>query len=118
MAEIINLNDASPAAPAGYINGKWQKGPQSGVDPTSGYGVFPVSVYVPLGGGLNPMQETPTGVGTATLTLTQYPIAMTLILVVNGVIQMPGIDYTISGLVVTMTVSTLSTDKLGAWYSY
>lgn len=48
QAEIINLNDASPAAPSGKTDIKWQKGPQSGTDPTTGYPIFPVSAYMPL----------------------------------------------------------------------
>lgn len=46
MAEVINLNDTSPAAPAGKMNVKWQKGSQTGIDLNSGYAVFPVSAYI------------------------------------------------------------------------
>jgi hypothetical protein len=47
MSEVINLNDTSPVAPAGEQNVKWQKGPQSGTDPTTGLPIFPVSAYFP-----------------------------------------------------------------------
>ncbi len=117
-AEIINLNDTLPPAPTGYTNGKWQKGPQSGIDPTTGLGVFPVSVYVPVGAGLVHVQEVPAGVGTSTLTLSFPPIAETLIFVINGVVQMPLVDYTLSSLTISMTVTTESDDKIGAWYAY
>ncbi len=117
-AEIINLNDTTPAAPAGFVNALWQKGPQSAVDPTTGLGVFPVSCYVAIGAGLTLIQEVPTGAGTSTLTLSHEPVVASLVLVVNGVIQMPTVDYTIAAAIVTMTVSTESDDKLGAWYAY
>lgn len=45
MSEVINLNNTVPAAPSGNTNVLWQKGPQSGVDPSSGAPVFPVSAY-------------------------------------------------------------------------
>lgn len=46
MAEIINLNNTSPAAPSDSKNVEWQKGTQTGTDPASGYGIFPVSAYM------------------------------------------------------------------------
>jgi hypothetical protein len=120
-AEIINLNDSLPAAPAGNIDVKWQRGPQSGVDPTTGFPVFPVSAYVPLGGGLTPTQEIPAGAQdgvNVTFTLSHTPAL--LFWVINGVIQMPGVglDFTLAAAVITMTVPPISTDKLGAWYWY
>ncbi len=117
-AEIINLNDSLPAAPTGYTNGKWQKGPQSGIDPGTGLGVFPVSVYVPVGAGLVHVQEVPAGVGTSTLTLSFPPIAATLIYTINGVEQIPTVDYTLSSLTISMTVSTESDDYVVATYAY
>lgn len=45
-AAVINLNDTTPAAPAGQQNVKWQKGPQSGTDSSTGYPIFPVSAYI------------------------------------------------------------------------
>jgi hypothetical protein len=46
-AQIINLNDTSPAAPANSRNGKWQKGATTGNDPTYDVPIYPVSVNVP-----------------------------------------------------------------------
>lgn len=46
MSEIINLNNTVPAVSAGAQNVLWQKGSQTGTDPASGYGIFPVSAYV------------------------------------------------------------------------
>ncbi len=117
-AEIINLNDTTPAAPPGFVNALWQKGPQSAVDPTTGLGVYPVSAYVAIGAGVTLVQEVPAGVGTGVLTLSHEPIVASLVLVVNGVIQMPLVDYTIAAEIITMTVSTESDDKLGAWYGH
>jgi len=45
MAQIINLNDSAPAAPANAKNGKWQKGATTGVDPSTGLPIYPASVY-------------------------------------------------------------------------
>lgn len=47
-SEIINLNDATPAAPAGAVNVKWQKGASSGTDPSSGLPIYPASANVPV----------------------------------------------------------------------
>jgi hypothetical protein len=47
-SEIINLNDSSPAAPAGHVNVKWQKGASSGTDPATGLPVYPVSANAPV----------------------------------------------------------------------
>jgi hypothetical protein len=46
MAQIINLNDSAPAAPANSVNGKWQKGATTGVDPSTGLPIYPASVYL------------------------------------------------------------------------
>lgn len=46
-AEVINLNDTNPAAPTNTENVKWQKGAQTGTDPTTGLPIFPVSANVP-----------------------------------------------------------------------
>ncbi len=116
-AGIINLNDSLPVAPPGFTNVLWQKGPQSGTDPSTGLPINPVSAYVALGAGFTPVQEVPAGVGTGTLTLSFSPIEASVILVVNGVVQMPsGVDYTISDVTISMTVSTEADDKLGVWY--
>ncbi len=115
-AGIINLNDSIPAAPIGYVNVSWQKGPQAGTDPATGLPINPVSAYVLLGGGLTAIQEVPAGVGTSTLTLSFVPVDASVMLVVNGVVQMPGVDYTALADVLSMTVSTESDDKLGVWY--
>jgi lipoprotein-anchoring transpeptidase ErfK/SrfK len=50
---FINLNDSSPAAPAGYQDAKWQMGPTSGNEPNTGYPIFPVSNSVPNTGGVS-----------------------------------------------------------------
>ncbi len=115
-AGIINLNDTLPAAPSGYTNVLWQKGPQSGTDPATGLPINPVSAYVSLGAGLTAVQETPSGAGTVTITLAFTPVTASLFFVINGVIQMPTVDYTLSANIITTTVSTESDDKLGAWY--
>jgi hypothetical protein len=48
MSEILNLNAANPAAPAGARNTTWQKaGSPSGTDPTSGQPYFDTSTYIP-----------------------------------------------------------------------
>lgn len=46
-AEIINLDNTTPAAPSGNINVTWQKGTTTGTDPATGYPIFPVSGYIP-----------------------------------------------------------------------
>lgn len=45
-ASEINLNDASPAAPAAAVNVRWQKGASSGTDPVYGIPIYPVSAHV------------------------------------------------------------------------
>lgn len=50
---IINLNDLTPAARVGMALAKWQKGAQSGIDPTTGYPIFPVTAEYPNFGGVS-----------------------------------------------------------------
>src|SRR5690348_3940474 len=45
-ATEINLDDTSPAAPANTVNLKWQKGAQTGTDPTNGLPIYNVSGYM------------------------------------------------------------------------
>ena len=48
MSAIINLNGADPTASAGKVLGVWQKDPTpGGIDPTTGYPYYNVSVEVP-----------------------------------------------------------------------
>jgi hypothetical protein len=47
QAEIINLNDATPAAPTGQQNVHWQKGATTGNDAATGYPIFPASANMP-----------------------------------------------------------------------
>jgi hypothetical protein len=47
MSAIINLNGTDPAASAGKVLGVWQKDPTpGGIDPTTGYPYYNVSVEV------------------------------------------------------------------------
>lgn len=69
MSEVINLNNTSPAALTGTKNVTWQKGAQTGVDPATGLGIFPVSaafdatqtIGLVLDGGLTPPTTGPKG---------------------------------------------------------
>lgn len=66
-----------------------------------------------------PALEVPTGaIPGVTYTLSAAPIANTLMLIKNGVIQNPGVgnDYTISGVTITMLASTIVNDSLLAYY--
>lgn len=47
QAEIINLNDTTPAPPTGQQNVHWQKGATTGNDPATGYPIFPTSANMP-----------------------------------------------------------------------
>lgn len=48
MSEIINLNNATPAAPTGHQNVSWQKSStSSGTDSTTGLPIYPVSANIP-----------------------------------------------------------------------
>lgn len=115
-AEIINLNDTLPAAPSGHINGQWQKGPQSGVDPGTGYPVFPVSVYVPLGAGGTVASEVPVGTQdgvNCVFTVSNPPGLVTL----NGVTQNPDARITIAGLTITFQTAPRSYHKIRSFYT-
>jgi hypothetical protein len=47
QAQIINLNDLTPAPPAGEQNIHWQKGATVGNDPETGYPIYPASGNMP-----------------------------------------------------------------------
>jgi hypothetical protein len=110
---LINLNDTTPAAPAGKVNIKWQA---DGGSPRN------VSAYIdpppsPVAG-----SETPAGAldgsnQTFTLSFAPNPVA-SLLLVLNGLTQIPGVDYTITATVITYTVAPTPTDLHHAWYSH
>jgi len=51
-------------------------------------------------------------------TLSATPISGSLILFLNGVEQIPTVDYTISGTSITYTVAPKSTDLMTAWYAH
>lgn len=50
QAQIPVLNGATPAAPPGYQNARWQQGSSLGPDPTYGVPQIPDSCYVPNAG--------------------------------------------------------------------
>lgn len=47
MSDILNLNNSTPAAPSGSVNVAWQKGASTGIDPVSGFPIYPVSASIP-----------------------------------------------------------------------
>src|SRR5258708_15441 len=48
MSEILNFNDTSPVADAGYALVKWKKNSTpDGIDPTTGYSYFNLSGELP-----------------------------------------------------------------------
>lgn len=47
QAQIPLLNGATPAAPPGYQNARWQQGSSTGTDPIYGVPIIPDSCYVP-----------------------------------------------------------------------
>jgi hypothetical protein len=47
MSEVINLNNATPAAPSGSLNVTWQKGASTGTDGATGLPIDPVSASLP-----------------------------------------------------------------------
>lgn len=77
---IKNLNDTSPAAPAGSVNIKWQQGSTSGNDPETGYPVFPVSAYVAASGGVSVKTTNYTAVAADSGTLLSFNSGSTLTL--------------------------------------
>lgn len=123
MSEILNLNDTTPAAGAGYVLGKWQKSSTpSGTDPTTGYPYFDASVEVPLGGGLTSVQETPSGTLNGvnkifTLANTPNPAA-SCIAYLNGVEQDQTRWVTLSGATLTWTVAPKATDFIRVSYTH
>lgn len=66
--------------------------------------------------------ETPSGTlngSNTAFTLAHTPSPSgSLQLYLNGVLQVPGTDFTLSGASITMTVAPASTDTLKAWYRY
>jgi hypothetical protein len=53
MSVILNLNDTTPVADAGYRLGKWQKGASpAGTDPTTGQPYYDASVQFPIESGI------------------------------------------------------------------
>jgi len=74
----------------------------------------------PTGGGGTAVREIPTGTmnGTNTVfTLSSAPDpASSLLLFLNGIEQLPGTDYTLSGATITYTVAPSATDWHMAWY--
>lgn len=121
-ASILNLNDSTPAAPSGNQNVHWQKGSSTGNDPKTGYPIYPVSAYIPVGGGLTEVRETPSGAlnganVTFTLSYTPSPTA-SLFLQLNGVEQILSTDYTLSTSTLTFSVAPKSSDYLVAQYTH
>lgn len=116
-AEIINLNDLAPAAPAGAVNVGWQKGAQSGTDPTTGYPVYPVSAYLPI-----VWDDVPSGArdgSNTTFTLSQTPLSATaLFFFRNGLKQILDVDFTLSGNTITTTSAPAANEDLIAMYPY
>jgi hypothetical protein len=109
---IINLNDTTPPAPSGMVNVKWQA---DALVPRN------LSAYIDPGDLGSAVCEVPAGVlnssnTTFTLSFAPNPVA-SLILVLNGLVQFPGVDYTITGAVITYTVAPRATDLHNAWYS-
>jgi len=114
---VINLNDTIPAAPAGFVNIKWQA--DDGIAPRN------VSAYVV---DASPVVEEPAGTinGTNTVfTLSFTPNPGTLVLDLNGVIQNPGTgsplseeDFTITGPTITYVVPLRAGDKHTARYTH
>lgn len=110
---LINLNDATPPPPSGKVNVKWQA---DGGSPRN------VSAYVDLP--VNPVAESEAPAGilngsnrTFNLSFTPNPVA-SLQLVLNGLTQTPGVDYTIAGAMLTYSVAPNATDRHHAWYSH
>ena len=117
---LINLNDTTPAAPAGKTNVKWQA---DALSPRN------VSAYIDTPAPPVAVSEPPLGALTGsnkifTLTHTPNPVA-SLLLTLNGVAQNPGsgspltgADYTITGPTITYTVAPKATDFHHAWYTH
>jgi hypothetical protein len=110
---IINLNDTTPAAPTGKVNVKWQADAST---PRN------VSAYVDLPVNPTAVSETPAGTmngsnPTFNLSFAPNPAA-SLLLVLNGLVQIPSVDFTITGAVITYTVAPRATDLHNAWYSH
>ena len=110
---IINLNDTTPAAPSGKVNVKWQGDANT---PRN------VSAYVDLPVNPTAVSETPAGTmnganPTFNLSFAPNPVA-SLLLALNGLVQIPSVDFTITGAVITYTVAPRATDLHNAWYSH
>ena len=115
---LINLNDTTPAAPAGKVNVKWQADAGSPRN-VSAYVDSPVIARV---------SEAPAGTlnGLNTVfALSFTPTPGSLLLALNGVAQNPGsgspltgADYTISGPTITYAVAPKATDTHNAWYTH
>jgi hypothetical protein len=115
---LINLNDTTPAAPAGKVNVKWQADALSPRN-VSAYVDSPVIARV---------SEAPAGTlngSNAVFALSFTPAPGSLLLALNGVAQNPGsgspltgADFTISGPTITYTVAPKATDAHYAWYTH
>ncbi len=73
------------------------------------------------GGGGTPFQETPSGTMNSVnlvFTLSHTPITNTLIVFLNGVEQVVGVDIAVSGVTVTFTVAPEYDDTMKAVYTY
>src|ERR1700683_5163622 len=109
---LINLNDTTPPPPSGKVNISWQADSGS---PRN------VSAYIdlpPSGAGSGALTGTLDGVNkTFDLSFAPNPVA-SLQLVLHGLTQIPGIDFTITGAVITYSVAPHATDFHYAWYSH
>jgi len=108
---LINLNDATPAAPAGKTNVKWQA---DALSPRN------VSAYIDTPA-IAHVSETPAGTlngANKVFTLSFTPAPGSLLLALNGVAQFMGTDYTISGTAITYTVAPRTSDLHNAWYTH
>ena len=108
---MINLNDATPAAPAGGLNVKWQQD-----------GMGNISAYLPISGIPQPVEnEVVTFSGTAG-TLANTPNATAgytqVKLYRDGIRLTPGMgnDFTWSGTAITLAVSAGSASFVADYY--
>ncbi len=111
--EFRQVYAAIPAPSAAAAPGPFNSVPASGtLNPGGGGGGPPATVPIPVA-------EVPSGAIPGTIyTLSFTPLANTLILTKNGVVQNPGVgnDYTLSGLTITMLLATIANDSLRATY--